>query len=177
MKEKFVVKDSDINGKGVFASSRIKKGETVCFMSGEEISIEEVKNKYEEEELKENYPLQVGEETYIAMKHPYDYINHSCDANSAIVEKGRLIAVKDINVGEEITYDYSLTEWTDDSLWGNEYEESWTMECECKCGVKNCRGIIKEFDKLPRKLQKEAVNAGVVQDFIIRKYNSAFERE
>ncbi len=173
MEEKLIVKDSAIKGRGVFASKNMKKGETVCFMAGKEISIEQVKEGYENQDVKENYPLQVGEETYISMNHPYDYINHSCDANCAIIEKNKLVAVKNIEKGEEITYDYSLTEWTNDELWGDEYEDSWTMECKCKCGAKNCRGIIGEFDKLPEKMQKEKVNAGVVQDFIMRKYKFA----
>ena len=65
-----------------------------------------------------------------------------------------------------------MTEWTDDSQWGEEYEDSWTMKCGC--GEKNCRKIVKEFDKLSKKIQKKAVEEKHIQDFILRKYGKIY---
>ncbi len=77
-----------------------------------------------------------GEEIY-----PFDYwsqeitpmhlTNHSCDPNAGFNDAGMLIAIHDIEVGEEITYDY-LKHPVPASPWN----------FECLCGAVNCRGWI-----------------------------------
>ncbi len=167
MSELFFVGESPIHGKGVFAKRDISKGETICFMRGESIDTLEVQRRYESGEERESDPLQVGEKEYLDLEEPYVFINHSCSPNAYMNGKNELKALKEIKKGEEITYDYSLTEWTDDSLWGDEYEEVWTMECGC--GSKECRGVVTEFDYLPKELIEKHLEDGDVQDFIKRK--------
>ena len=50
------------------------------------------------------------------------YINHSCDGNMWYEGNSKLIACKNITKGEELNYDYALTETNPD----------WVMECHCK---------------------------------------------
>ena len=62
---------------------------------------------------------------------PMHVTNHSCDANASFDEAGRLIALRDIPVGEEITFNY-LDNPTPASPWN----------FECHCGAANCIGWI-----------------------------------
>lgn len=72
-----------------------------------------------------------------------------------------LIALRDIKADEELRFDYSTTM----------DENRWTMTC--RCGAKDCRGIVKDFHLLPTKLQQRYLRLGVVQEFIARKANHA----
>ncbi|HAV12773.1 MAG TPA: hypothetical protein DCX06_04650 [Opitutae bacterium] len=63
------------------------------------------------------------------------YYNHSCAPNCALVD-GNIVAKRNVAVGEEVTYDYGLTEtsigW---SFW-------------CLCGQPECRRHICNQDYL-----------------------------
>ncbi len=166
MKRKFVIKRSRINGKGAFAAVAIKKGETICRMAGEEISIAELQRRFESGEERSTDPLQVGASRYLDLDKPFVFINHSCDPNATIVDFNTLVAIRDIRIGEEITYDYSLTEWSDDRSWPG-YDD-WEMACAC--GSAACRKKIVEFRFLPKRLQKVFVQKKRVQDHILMKY-------
>jgi SET domain-containing protein len=56
------------------------------------------------------------------------FINHCCDGNMWYTDSGnKLVAIRDIALGEEINYDYALTETN----------PQWVMYCRCNKGV--CR--------------------------------------
>lgn len=162
----FFEKKSGIEGMGCFALRKIKKGELICDMEGEEISITELKRRFRTGKERADDPLQIRERRYRDLKKPYVYFNHSCRPNAAIVGVGKLIAIKNIPKGDEITYDYSATVWVDERDWPG-YGD-WMMKCHC--GVSNCRKRVTEFQNLPGVLQKKYVTRGWVQDFILRKY-------
>jgi len=83
-------------------------------------------------------------------------MNHSCDPNSAVKGDNKLIAIRDIEKGEEITYDYSATVGTNIT--------SWTMKC--KCGSVNCRGTLGNVTTVPKEQLEKYLAAGGVQKFI-----------
>jgi hypothetical protein len=90
------------------------------------------------EEEKLERCLQVGIDRYIVPR-PYSagwYINHSCNPNCYVRGKNSIVAIRDINVSEEITIDYSF----------NVAWEGFNMEC--KCHASNCRGLIKNYFSL-----------------------------
>lgn len=58
------------------------------------------------------------------------FVNHSCNGNSWYIGDDELVALRDISPGEEICYDYCLTEADPD----------WRLEC--RCGAAECRGVI-----------------------------------
>ncbi|MFH0970078.1 MAG: SET domain-containing protein [Candidatus Diapherotrites archaeon] len=121
-----VVKESKINGKGVFASRNFKKGEIVV-----KWDITHQLTKKEVDRLSENEKRFVAyaEGKYILMQPPTRYVNHSCDANT-YVDNFSHVAKRDIKKGEEITDDYSK-------------DETPGFEMKCTCGSKNRRSIIK----------------------------------
>ena len=67
-----------------------------------------------------------------------DSINHSCSPNCQLRNATQLIAMHDIAIGEELTYDYATSDASD-------YDEF-----DCACGSANCRVRITGNDwKLP----------------------------
>lgn len=76
--------------------------------------------------------LQVDEDMFICstVDGPGDWINHSCDPNAGIVGQITLVALRDIEAGEEICFDYATTD-------GSAYDEF-----DCRCGTALCRGRV-----------------------------------
>ena len=73
-----------------------------------------------------------------------DYINHSCAGNSWYEGDDLLVAMRDIKAGEEIYYDYALTE--------NHPDFSFP---KCLCPAANCRGRITGNDWMIPELQEK----------------------
>ena len=121
-----VVKESKIDGKGVFAARSFKKGELVLKWDiSRELSEEEATA------LSENEKKYVAfwNSKWVLQLPPARFVNHSCNPNTFIKDFCD-IAKRDIEKGEEITSDYSK-------------EPEPNMNMKCKCGSKNCRGTIK----------------------------------
>jgi len=154
---KIEVHDSKIEGKGVFASHNISKGELISVFRGEKISIPQLKTRYKSGKERIDDPFQISYDMYILLKKPYIYFNHSCSPNAGIRKIKNLVAIRNIKKGEEITYDYSTTEWTDDKAWGIDWFHKWKIKC--KCSSKNCRKTIRIFPALPKKIQTKYYNS------------------
>ena len=164
MSKKYQAKTSKIEGIGVFAKTDIKKGETICKFTGEKISVPELKRRYISGKERICDPLQISERQYLNLKKPYIYFNHSCKANAVLIKSSTLVALKNISKGEEISYDYSKTEWTWEHFGKN---KKWEMKCNC--GLRSCRKIIKQFPFLPKPLKTAYLKSGLLQDFILGK--------
>ena len=76
--------------------------------------------------------LQVEEDLYLVSltDSQADWINHSCDPNAGLVSDVVLVALRDIEAGEEITFDYATSD-------GSRYDEF-----TCGCGSPSCRGYV-----------------------------------
>lgn len=142
MNEKVLVKDSEIEGKGVFTIRDVLQGEMILAIDDSHI-VNDPKSISEEDKEHMDY---LADGKVILMQSPEVYINHSCDPNTYVKTfngKRQVIAMRDIRVGEEVTYDYAIN---GDYSWG----------AECKCGALNCRGIVNpNFWELPRDRQIE----------------------
>lgn len=84
------------------------------------------------------------------------YINHSCNPNCGIKNLFTLVAMNDIKKGEELLWDYDMTEDSD-----------WRMECFC--GSTNCRKIIGSFSMVPEEIRKKY--KGYISDWLVKKYS------
>jgi hypothetical protein len=73
------------------------------------------------------------------------YVNHSCDGNCWYQSDELLVAMRDIKAGEELCYDYALTEANDE----------WVLAEKCNCGTKICRGKVTGRDYQLPELQKK----------------------
>lgn len=138
MKKIYVAK-SKYHGKGIFAGQDFHKGEVVFIMKGEVI-------KYHPKNKRESclYPnaVGIGADTWINPSEPYKYINHSCEPNLATKGKVTFVAIRNIKQGEELTFDYSISEA---SLW----------DMKCKCRSSKCRKIIRGIQYLPEKYYRK----------------------
>ena len=143
---KVELRKSKIQGMGLFATGKIRAGEIVWWQTPEEkarqydVPIAVVKSWPEEEQQRFlRYAYQISDELYSGRKNnqpedPADYTNHSCDPNIWFVNDTTMTARRDIEPGEEITYDYATSE----------VEEDFMMACGC--GKPACRRIIRGAD-------------------------------
>ena len=150
---------SGVAGYGLFAGRGFRQGELLFSLrgrlfGGRRPGIED------EEWFAHSY--QLDRDLYLYPETPEGrYINHGCDPNAGLREDLEMIALREIEAGEEVFFDYSTTM----------SERSWTMPC--RCGSPQCRGQIADFHELPASAKRRYLEAGVVQRFIIRE---VFER-
>lgn len=77
------------------------------------------------------YSLQVDVDIHVRMDEPFELVNHSCDPNTGVKLNNLggydLVAMRHIKNGEEITFDYAMTEWISIAV------------PDCKCNSNICR--------------------------------------
>jgi len=144
--KKIVVKNTGKYGKGkhdlkgVFAVKKIKKGELVTEFDGD------IYHWDEDERWTDylyNHTIQFEEKRWRDSKGVAVFLNHSCEPNCGIKNLFQVVAMRDIEIGEEIFWDYEMTE----------RHPYWRMKC--KCGNKNCRKIIGNYDNMPEDVRKK----------------------
>ena len=121
-------------GSGSFAISKISKGEIVASFGGSVIDQSELV-KYSDDRVSRS--LQLNSDTYLLsgnIPEPGDMINHSCEPNCGIAGTSSVEALRDIEIGEEITFDYAMTD-------SSKYDEF-----ICACGKSGCRKKITSID-------------------------------
>jgi uncharacterized protein len=125
-------------GFGVYAIDAVAAGEIVSVWGGYIVDAEQLETLPHEVQ---QHTVQIEEGLYLATiggAETADFINHSCDPNLGLRGQITLVALRDIAVGEEVCFDYAMTDCTP-------YDEF-----ECHCGSPNCRGIVRGEDwKLP----------------------------
>lgn len=139
----FELRRSPIQGRGAFATRRIRPGTRIVEYLGEHVSRDEGDRRYDDEHMGRHhtflFALDDGSVIDAAVGgNEARFINHSCDPNcQAIEEDGRIFieAIRNIQPGTELTYDYAY-ERTDDHT--DEDEALYV----CRCGARNCRGTI-----------------------------------
>ena len=145
-------RNSDIHGRGVYATRTIRKGTRIIEYLGERISHAEADRRYERKGDDDGHTF-----LFIASRRTVidagvngneaRFINHSCDPNcETVIENGRVFieAIRHIRAGEELGYDYQLTwESTDDPVELALYA--------CRCGAKRCRGTMLDREPVDRK--------------------------
>lgn len=136
--KKYSLKGNAIAGYGIYANRDISKNEIV--FAGEELPQRFVTRRYVDKNWNEKdknvfnrYAYPVSSEVYLLWdNNPAEWApqNHSCNANTTY-DGLNVIAVKNIEKGEELTLDY--TTFLDE-----------TMEpFSCTCGSANCKKLIK----------------------------------
>jgi uncharacterized protein len=127
--------------RGIFAREPIRRGDLLAVWGGKTMSYEElVLLPYDIRKLS----IQVDEDIYLvsAIEGEGDWVNHSCEPNAGIRGQISLVAMRDITPGEEVTFDYAMSDSTN-------YDEF-----ECSCGAPTCRGYVGGRDWQLPELQK-----------------------
>ena len=159
------VRPSSIEGKGAFAVQRIPEGTRIIEYTGERITQAIAEERYGYDEYSEDsgegshvYLFTVDSRAIIdgaVDGNDARFINHSCSPNcEAVVEKKRVYieAIRDIEVGEELFFDYQLDI-------GEDVTEEDRQRYACLCGAKKCRGTMLDVPKV-----KKGRNARKLQD-------------
>jgi uncharacterized protein len=129
------VRDSPIEGRGLFALGVLQAGEPVVRLGGRLIDDAAMARVARTEQRYSAMRLDEDSHLLMASDDPASHGNHSCDPNlwleGALTEGAlTIVARHDIAPGEELTLDYALV--TDD--------DAWSMSCSC--GATTCRGIV-----------------------------------
>lgn len=115
---------------GLFATQSIQKDELLAMWGGRVVSYEE----YEQlTPFFKSHGLQIWDHLFqvpLLEGDPADYFNHSCNPNAGFNTPISLVAMRDIAVGEELCFDYAMSE-------DNHFDEF-----ACGCGSSACRGQV-----------------------------------
>ena len=105
----------------LIATQTFPEGSTICAFSAEKVY-----------SRPSRYTVQTGESAHIKLLPDFlQYINHSCNPNSFFdTDSFQLIALREIEAGEEFTFFYPSTEW------------NMAEPFQCFCGESNCLGKI-----------------------------------
>jgi uncharacterized protein len=156
------VRDSPLHGKGVFAARRIAKGTRVIEYLGERVSHAEADRRYESKDRLDNHTFLfiVDRRTVIdagVEGNDARFVNHACEPNcESVIEESRVFieAIRAIQPGEELTYDYQIQREADDPP---DVDEIFA----CRCGFEKCRGSMlwpprRKLKSKPRRKAKSA---------------------
>ncbi len=125
-----VIRRSKIHADGVYTTAPIRSRTTVVEYTGPRLTNSQADDIYEHSPRTYLFGLTDGE-------HVIDgdgiaaFINHSCAPNCDTDEiDGKVVirAIRDIQAGEELSYDYNLYDGDPDD------------RAPCECGARNCRG-------------------------------------
>ena len=149
----YVVRNSEIHGRGVFALRRIRKGTRILEYTGERISNKEADRRYDDDKMKRHHTFLFTLDSKTCIDGSIktgggdaSFINHSCEPNCEAVITDRKIfihALHTIEPGTELAYDYK-------------YERTGRNDAKlekfyvCKCGAPSCRGSIMQPAKKKR---------------------------
>lgn len=71
------------------------------------------------------------------------HLNHSCEPNLGLQGQIVYVALRDIAIGEELTFDYAMNDDDPDEI----------MKCEC--GTPSCRGVVTGADWKNPEIQRK----------------------
>ena len=144
-------------GKAVYAGQMFREGQELIRFKGPihtrdelPVSLHDASDRY----------VQIGAHTFMGPSDGVDdLVNHSCDPNAGLrfTEQGPvLVALRDVGLGEELTWDYSTTI----------FDHEWSMVCAC--GAKNCRETIKEFQSLDPQIKFRYRTLNILPDYVLK---------
>lgn len=142
---KAVVRESRIQGRGLFAFEAFARDEIVAVKGG---------HIFDRSTLRKVEPalgpaeIQIGEDLFIGplvadeREGSMIFSNHSCEPNIGVRGQIVFVAMRDIEAGEELTHDWATTD--DDNY-----------QMECRCGAPSCRKIVTGQDWRRKDLQEK----------------------
>jgi hypothetical protein len=140
----YVVRNSPIHGRGVFATRTIRKGADIIEYRGRRISMDEADELPDSDpdnpfhtflfELNDGRVIDAGRSGNAAR-----WINHSCKPNCEPYEDDDcrvfIAAKRTIRAGEELAYDYKLNV-------SGRHTPRLLANYACRCGAPRCRGTM-----------------------------------
>lgn len=137
---------SAIHGLGLFAVEFIPKGTVIWTADAQDQHLTMEAFLALPQNLR--HLCHLGPDGFVLSRDGSEVMNHSCDPNTACLGDDKLVTIRDVQPGEEVTYDYATdyaTTERDVSLW---------YDWPCGCGAANCRGVISMTDCLDPAFQQ-----------------------
>jgi hypothetical protein len=133
LSEKLAIKTGPDGQTGTFARRRIAKGEILMTFDGRVIDHRTATS------------VQIDDYRHInGTEYSTQFLNHSCEPTAYMDWNGPVLkSARDLKAGEEITHNYTTSEWETHSAF------------ICKCGSPKCYGTVKGFRYLTAEQQKE----------------------
>ena len=125
-----IIRQSRIHSFGCYTTRPIRKGSKIIEYVGEYLTTDQADDLYDDFPNTYLFGLDGGKKIIDGFGVAA-FVNHSCEPNcetDQIRGKMWVLALRDIAVGEELTYDYNLYDGDLDDL------------SPCHCGAKHCRG-------------------------------------
>ena len=126
-----IIRSSAIHAAGCYATTPIRKGARVAEYTGPRLTKAQADVAYDEQPI--TYLFGLGDGSIVIDGHCMAmFINHSCDPNCEThEEKGRvwIKAIRKIEPGEEITYDYCLYDGDEDEAPATAAQENAAEPC------------------------------------------------
>jgi len=144
----YVVRRSRIHGNGVYAARRIRKGTRIVEYLGDRITHAEADARYASKGQDDGHTFLFVASDKVVIDagvggNEARFINHSCDPNcETVIEAERVFidAIRTIQPGEELGYEYGLT-------WESTDDPTELANYACRCGAQQCRGTM--LDPVP----------------------------
>jgi SET domain-containing protein len=145
---RLIVRSSAIHAAGVFTLEPISKGTLIVEYTGTRMKHDDADNLYNERPY--TYLFGVGDGTYVVDGYSMAmYLNHSCAPNCETEEDEEehvwIRALRNIEAGEELVYDYFLYDGEG--------------EAPCTCGAAKCRGTMYSPKELKKRQRAERAKA------------------
>lgn len=137
---------SSIDRRGLFTTAAISVGELVSVWGGKIFTRDEINAG----NFRPHTAASISEDLYIALPKGStvesidEFMNHSCNPNTWLIDEVTLVAARDIAPKEEVTMDYVT--W--------EADENYVFFTACKCGGSLCRGVVTGRDWRREDLQQ-----------------------
>jgi len=144
LNSKAEARHSGIQGTGVFAKEKILKGESIGVLGGVIVHKNDIQ---EYRSIMTQVGIQIDDDFFIVPTTREELeengvYNHSCDPNIGFSNSITYIAIRDIEAGEELVFDYAFC-------------ETFYNGFDCHCGSEACRHKITSDDWKIKDIQKE----------------------
>jgi uncharacterized protein len=161
---KAAVRESPIQGRGLFAVEAIASGEIVCIKGGhifDRETLRRVTTTLGPAEIQIAENLFIGPLEEAQREGSMIFSNHSCEPNIGVQGQIVFVALRDIKPGEELTHDWATTDDDD-------------YEMQCNCGAQSCRRTITGQDWRRKDLQEKY--AGYMSWYLMEKIRREKDR-
>jgi uncharacterized protein len=142
-------------GMGVFAARPFKKGELVLRPTGKIVAEQTV------------FSIQIDWDRHLDPNPPAKYLNHSCNPNLGVKTAPDglpdFYALRDIQAGEQVMFDYAMTEFKHYPRTDLKQD----FDLTCHCGSPICRGRLGYFSELSEVLKEKY--SGYISTYLMRK--------
>ncbi|MFL6590694.1 MAG: SET domain-containing protein [Chthoniobacterales bacterium] len=154
---RIVVRNSTIHGRGVFATTRIRKGTRIIEYTGRRVPWKKAKDEPPRDPRNPYHTFLFSLDNGDVIDAAVDgnearWINHSCDPNCETTEEDDRVfvhALRTLRPGEELFYDYKIVP-------AERRSKKLEKHYACFCGTKKCRGTLLEPLKRRKRRQSKA---------------------